>query len=97
MLGETLTAKKVFSTLALLQVLRFSLAIFLPMAVQTIAEAQVSCTRIQVCILWVTFMDIEQSEENSLNLPNLTAGEALSSPPLPSISNARCEQRFQFS
>ena len=97
MLGETLTAKKVFSTLALLQVLRFSLAIFLPMAVQTIAEAKVSCTRIQVCSLWVTFTDIEQSDENSLNLPNFTAVEALSSRLFPSISNARSYQSLKLS
>ncbi|XP_065071380.1 ATP-binding cassette sub-family C member 4-like isoform X2 [Rhopilema esculentum] len=47
LLGETLTQKKVFSIIALLQVLRFHLNLFLPIAVQCGAEMVVACSRVQ--------------------------------------------------
>jgi len=47
MLGETLTASKVFTSLALLQAARLCMAEFLPLAVELLSEAYVSCMRIQ--------------------------------------------------
>ena len=51
MLGETLTATKIFTSLALLQAARLCIAEFLPLAVEFISEAYVSCMRIQVSSL----------------------------------------------
>ena len=46
--GNPLTTTNVFSTLALLQLVRFSLCIFFPIAVQRAAEALASMKRVQV-------------------------------------------------
>ena len=48
MLGETLTPSKVFTSLALLQAARLCVAEFLPLSVEFISEAYISCARIQV-------------------------------------------------
>ena len=46
--GKPLTTTTVFSTLALLQLVRFSLCIFFPIAVKSAAEALASMKRVQV-------------------------------------------------
>ena len=51
MLGGTLTASKIFTSLALLQAARLCVAEFLPLAVEFLSEAYVSCSRIQVGLL----------------------------------------------
>ena len=48
--GKTLDTTIVFSTLALLQLLRFTLGLFFPMAVQRMAEGLVSSSRVQVSL-----------------------------------------------
>lgn len=48
MLGGTLSASKVFTSLALLQAARLCIAEFVPLAVEFLSEAYVSCARIQV-------------------------------------------------
>ena len=46
--GNPLTSTTVFSTLALLQLVRFSLCVFFPLAVKSSAEALASMKRVQV-------------------------------------------------
>ena len=46
--GKQLTTTIVFSTLAILQLVRFSLCIFFPIAMQRLAEAIVSIKRVKV-------------------------------------------------
>ena len=56
--GEALTAEKAFLTLALFNVVRLSLTLFFPLAIQLVSEALISVKRIQ------QFLELEELGES---------------------------------
>lgn len=56
--GEALTAEKAFLTLALFNVVRLSLTLFFPLAIQLVSEALISVQRIQ------QFLELEELGES---------------------------------
>ena len=56
--GEALTAEKAFLTLALFNVVRLSLTLFFPLAIQLVSEALISVRRIQ------QFLELEELGES---------------------------------
>ena len=57
--GEILTAEKAFLTLSLFNVVRLSITLFFPLAIQLVSEALISIKRIQA------FIELEELDQTT--------------------------------